>query len=1396
MNVNAKPAQRDSRGDFRPLSTDSTFSIGSPRARISTCGLFLALGIGLGLPGAARAQLLIIPPGVYQWDGGAGTQSWGDAANWSHANAANDNQVPPSDAAAFFDALSSFGADPDAREEISVLGDTSIGSLWFGAHNNGPAYTLSSTGKLTLGEGVANQGNLIGVVDWYRSRETRIFAPTISLHNSAPNTVRISNQSMAGLLIGGGPGDSSSTFDLGSHTLQIRGGSMTHIASSLTGTGRIDVETGRTQLILNADNSGWTDGSLNIAGHAIAVIKHSGALGENITVNEHSRSSLPGWDHGTLMLRPTITADGEGLSGLTVSPKEIFVYSQGAGRATNINPNSGNYGKIGSGTGGLYNDGGNNTITSDIKGGGGSIGGNYFYSRSGNLKLTGRIRLDGNFTKEGWGTITLTRGLNPNFGYEAPDSGNTWSVGIFLNKGELRIEETHWALFGGFGTSYLSPTGSYIPLDNMSPTLYFTGGVLGLGVDTHFNRKVGDGIGARFGGSYNGNSTTIIEAANVYWGGRGGFIARGGIRTVELTLDKGGYIPDPNDSTKLVKNWELGGTLNWHKGGFMGAWEGRAVFGGSNTNRKLGGPLVLGSDSYENYLIWKNPIYFGNRNQFQSELDVFQTDAGLSYSFYAPGRAIEVQEGVAEMQGKLSGEGFDLVKRGKGLLRLTSTESNYERQFYAKDNVYQGGHTIIEAGALQGATNNLDFSNVILSDGVYMPNTANLTSVPGLGRLFNVTLGTGTGQFRWMASTGTGGVSISRGGGFAAGEQDTVIRIGTSTTALNWGTGGTQHFLTSGAELILGHYLSGATLTWDKALTLKGNDIQTLRVIRGRKNIDFDAVLTQKITATEGLNAGLRIVGDIYDKGTYDINEDMHNGRVALRNGDNELNNLIISGASATLDRAGKISGATHVLVDQGGTLTLDNRSQSVANRLATNSTLELDAGNFRYLKRTSGSDVAGANTLGTLKLSGGANTISTDSVLNFGGLERVNERTTLNLGGEGGFLPGSGPILAFSGSSATYLEWLTVGGTDWAVGNGSGQWSRMTGYTSNLNGGATSHARIANNNATVSQNRSIRSLALAGTGSVTINSGRTLTVGSGGLLFTSSNALSTPSILGSGSLATSGGNAFYAHVFSPVANVSATFTGGKDLVKTGSGTLSLTGGGMHSFNDVYVHEGRLELNLGSSGRFNASGKIYVGDRSGTDVLRLPQFDNQINRNAHVVLRGGDYGAGVLEFALKPAGLPGTTAFEGTTHRIGTLEVQGFGVIDFRGGEVGHANYLYIDELIIEFGSKLAVRNWFEGEDFLLVHRSKADEYTYAASNPMDVGIIGNSHQRIYFEGYEGVLLFLNHYDEDYYEITPFPRAKATYLPEPSTYGALLGTLGLGLFFYRQKRRKKSRPSQ
>jgi hypothetical protein len=107
-------------------------------------------------------------------------------------------------------------------------------------------------------------------------------------------------------------------------------------------------------------------------------------------------------------------------------------------------------------------------------------------------------------------------------------------------------------------------------------------------------------------------------------------------------------------------------------------------------------------------------------------------------------------------------------------------------------------------------------------------------------------------------------------------------------------------------------------------------------------------------------------------------------------------------------------------------------------------------------------------------------------------------------------------------------------------------------------------------------------------------------------------------------------------------------------------------------------------------------------------------------------------------------------------------------VIDFAGGNVCAANYLYLDDLAMTAGSELLIRNWIDFTDFLLVRNTSTNVPDLLA--------------QINFEGY-GAGAYWQEYDATFSRITP--------VPEPSTYGAVLMAAGLGFAGWRRWRMRR-----
>jgi len=92
---------------------------------------------------------------------------------------------------------------------------------------------------------------------------------------------------------------------------------------------------------------------------------------------------------------------------------------------------------------------------------------------------------------------------------------------------------------------------------------------------------------------------------------------------------------------------------------------------------------------------------------------------------------------------------------------------------------------------------------------------------------------------------------------------------------------------------------------------------------------------------------------------------------------------------------------------------------------------------------------------------------------------------------------------------------------------------------------------------------------------------------------------------------------------------------------------------------------------------------------------------------------------------------------------------------------------LLLDDLIISDDAFLRISGWEAGRDHLLVRK--------------DSGHLADSLKKITIDGWGKNQVYLKDYDKDYWSIEA--------APEPTTCGAILGTVGLGLFIYRRRRR-------
>jgi len=281
---------------------------------------------------------------------------------------------------------------------------------------------------------------------------------------------------------------------------------------------------------------------------------------------------------------------------------------------------------------------------------------------------------------------------------------------------------------------------------------------------------------------------------------------------------------------------------------------------------------------------------------------------------------------------------------------------------------------------------------------------------------------------------------------------------------------------------------------------------------------------------------------------------------------------------------------------------------------------------------------------------------------------------------------------------------------------------------------------------------------------------GHTLTVGSGGINIYENSGV--PKIYGSGSLTSSSSSLNFlfkntSHLLNGYVIDAVISDNGKNKVGValsggapGHRThVDFRGGNPNTFTgDVYISK-LAGLQLARNGVLSVRSNIFVCD-GGYLIL---SGSNQITDSSRISLDG----------RLRAATLYFCGVYFGTiSEKISELKVDGAGVIDcWYGPDLGfpyHATYLYLDDLNISNGSKLTIKNWALGHNHLLVRKDSANLY--------------DTLTRIKFEGYKEWCAGLKDFDKDYWQLIPG-------IPEPSTYGAVLGMVGLGLLLRHRRGR-------
>ena len=626
-------------------------------------------------------------------------------------------------------------------------------------------------------------------------------------------------------------------------------------------------------------------------------------------------------------------------------------------------------------------------------------------------------------------------------------------------------------------------------------------------------------------------------------------------------------------------------------------------------------------------------------------LDSFFSSRALNFS---SGGALYADPGkVLELAGLISGNGMLSITNNAtatgGTVILSGSGSNGT------------GATSIVGGVLSIRGNvSLGLGNLIFSGGV---------------------LELGNGDFtRPLGTTGAGTVNFYQpgGGGFAAWGADRIVNLGGNGATVTWGT---SPFIWPGAPLFLGSSTANATVDFQNGINL-GTTTRTIQVARGT-----------------GSGADGKLSGVISGGVSLNIAPNGSAGRLLLTNGNNSYSGStnifggeLWLGANATSGVGNTVLGSGSAPVELGKTSGSDSASLMTAAAVTIGRNILVLSGNTGTSSlggvTAHASTFSGAITLGTNTTTGHALTLraAEGGTVTFSGV--IADPAGLT-GPRGAITKAGAGTVVLSGTN-TYAGTTTVNGgalnlrNAAALGSAAGGTVVNNGGEIQLQGGIIIGAEaLTLNGSGASGEGALRNLSGTNTWAGNITLGSTSLIGS---LLGSSLTLS-------GTLSNGGNGADYHFGGEGYTVVSGVITNNADVVKTGTGTLVLTGANTYS--------GKTELDGGTlllAGTLNGSAGTalnFAGDGTfdfnrtgaaaqGMGVLTFSGGDGNV-RSTY----GGSGNTSLTFSSLGPMGVGATGNFivsggvNGTTNRIvvNGLPVGVINAATFFNGD----SYAYVD---------------------------------------------------------------------------------------------------------------------
>ncbi len=630
--------------------------------------------------------------------------------------------------------------------------------------------------------------------------------------------------------------------------------------------------------------------------------------------------------------------------------------------------------------------------------------------------------------------------------------------------------------------------------------------------------------------------------------------------------------------TNTSANTEFSGTITDSYGSFRKAGIGDLTLSGDNTYSGLtyidGGTLIAASDDALGAATYGNVIANGATLGLQGGINMNESNFSLQGTGDGGGGAIRNISGDNTLGASLTFTGATTIGADSGSLTLTNSLAvnnaltfTGSGDFVASGQAY-GSSSITKDGTgsltLSGTSGNSFSGGLNLNDGtVYLDKT---DGTDALGSSGAINVGDNAGAANSARLELQGNNQISNSAGVLTINSDGQFSLASYTETLNQIAGTGSLDLGTGS---LNVGVNSGSSTFNGVISGSGDFAKS-----GSGTVTLGGSSANTYTGTTTVDAG-----------TLALNKSSGNAIA----GDVTLN-----GGTLRLDAANQIADTSALTFNASGSFSLNNNNETVGSIASASGSSSISLGSGTL---TTGANNSTTTFAGIISGSGGLTTTGSSS---------------LTLSGANTF---SGDLTIGSGSTL-------VASNDDALGSGGGTTTVQSGGTLELTGGITVDSETG---------ITLAGTGTAGQGAVLSSSGNNIldapftlsgdtTISATADTLTLGTQTNSPEFDLNGSnltLNTDGGNIVF----------EADFTNTGDVIKSGSGTLTLNHGEAYpsilsTSTDFYLNDGTTILNTYNNENSGMRGEVIVGDgtgAAGSAVLQQGLYESGVDVSSELI---------------------------------------------------------------------------------------------------------------------------------------------------------------------------------